>query len=103
MVCAGSSQDTSQPGSFSGEDALASKAMPAALQQHLNCAKALSTTDLQTLATQQLEDAVERSATADLLTGYHFTDGRRRIIVVEGLARGAMHLLFEVEHLIEPA
>ena len=70
--------------------------MPETLQVHLNDAKALTTTNLQTLATQQLEGAVERSATDDLLTGYHFTDGCQRIIVVEGLSRGAMKLLFEV-------
>ena len=77
--------------------------MPEALQEHLQGAKALSTTDLQTLATQQLVDAVERSASDDLLTGYHFTDGYRRIIVVEGLARGAMQLLFEVRSPLEPS
>jgi hypothetical protein len=81
------------------DDSLTSKSFSKDLQHLLSCAKLLTTTDLQTLATYQLENTVERSADADLLTGYHFTDGCRRIIVLEGLADRAMRLIFEVYRL----
>lgn len=99
MVLAGSSPHSQQGEDSCDEDLLTSKVLPAELQQLLKLAKALSTTDLQTLATQQLDDTVEHSATDDLITGYHCTDGYRRIIVVEGLASKAMRHIFEVQHL----
>lgn len=49
--------------------------------------------ELQALSTAQLtpEQAADRQL--DLLTGWHLVDGRERVIVVEGLAEGAMKIV----------
>ncbi len=45
---------------------------------------------VQSLSTQQLSAAQSTDPTLDILTGFHMVDGCERIIVVEGLAGGAM-------------
>jgi hypothetical protein len=45
---------------------------------------------LQELATRQLTDAEATSSELNALTGFHLTDGRVRVIAVEGPSGGAM-------------
>ncbi|GFR51407.1 hypothetical protein Agub_g13845, partial [Astrephomene gubernaculifera] len=49
--------------------------------------------ELQALSTTQLSGQQAGDRQLDLLTGWHLVDGRERIILVEGLAEGAMRIV----------
>ncbi|KAG2498371.1 hypothetical protein HYH03_003630 [Edaphochlamys debaryana] len=49
--------------------------------------------ELQALSTAQLTPEQAKDRELDLLTGWHLVDGRERIVVVEGLAEGAMEIV----------
>ena len=53
-------------------------------------------TVLQTLATSQLPPEKWADGTEDLLTGFHVVAGERRLVVLEGLAEGAMTWIADV-------
>jgi hypothetical protein len=96
LPSAGSSGHSSPPASLTGEE-VGPKVLPPCLRIHLERTANLSTTLLQMLATHEVAESDQNSNSDDLLTGFHFTDGRLRIIVVEGRADAAMKwLIFEV-------
>jgi hypothetical protein len=72
--------------------------LPEAVEQLLECSDALDVVALHDLATRQLSEEEAASGELDVLTGCHFTDGRIRIVLVEGPRDGAMAKLIAPVH-----
>lgn len=64
--------------------------LPPAIAEHLERSDALDLVTLQALATLRLTPEQAADAELDVVTGVHVTDGKMRMMVVEGLQGGVM-------------